>query len=176
MIRLISKISLAILLSIPVLAFAAEASKPSMWVSANGTMSAQTTTKGLTVGQVLQINSGLAGMNCANKVLKDSGNEKIGCVPYEWSAAMTWKISEAQHKTEEVIKRYYKLRNEGLAALPRDKDGKVPGDLDAKFALRDGEMLEADSGLVLEHFHRADLEPMKLPPAVLGALWPIIDP
>ena len=153
-----------IALLFPSLAYAADAVKPPK------------SPTGLTVGQVLQINQGLAGMNCASKVLKDSGNEKIGCVPYEWAPAITWKISEAQHKTEEIIKRYYKLRNEGLAALPRDKDGKVPGDLDAKFALRDGEMLEADSGLVLEHFHRADLEPMKLPPAVLGAIWPIIDP
>lgn len=131
---------------------------------------------GLTIGQVLQVSTGLAGMNCASRVLKDAGNEKMGCDPYPWSVGMGWKISGNQHLTEDPIKRYYRLRNEALAALPRLPDGKVAGDVDAKFALRDGEMLEQNSGIVLDRFKRSELEPMKLPPAVLNALWSIIDP
>lgn len=133
-------------------------------------------TKTITISQVLQISAGLSGMSCASRVLKDAGNEKMGCDPYAWSPGMSWRISENQNKTEGVIKRYYRLRNEALAALPRLPDGKVAGDVDAKFALRDGEMLEQESGIVLDHFKRSELEPMKLPPVVLNALWPIIDP
>ncbi len=132
--------------------------------------------KTLTIGQVLQINSGLAGMNCASRVLKDAGNEKMGCEPYQWSIGMAWRIPEYIAKTQDVARRYYNWRNGALAALPRLPDGKVAGDVDARFALEDGKMQDQETGLTLEHFKRSDLEAMKLPPSVLGALWPIIDP
>lgn len=133
--------------------------------------------KPLTIGQVLQVSAGLAKMNCADRVLKDAGNEKMGCEPYAWSVGMSWRISEFQHRADDVVRLYYKKRNEALLVLPRLPDGKVAGDVDAKFALQDAEMLDLESGLTLEpHFKRGDLEPMKLPPPVLSALWPIIDP
>jgi hypothetical protein len=131
--------------------------------------------KDLTIGQVLQINSGLAGLNCASRVLKDAGSEKMGCEAYQWTPAMAWLISEDIHKTEDVIKRYYKWRSEQIAAIPRDADGKVRPDADAKFTLLDGEMLDTASGLVLTPFKRQDLEPMKLPPSVLSNLWAVIE-
>lgn len=163
-------VCLLLLFASPALARAAEGPTPPPTISIPTEKP-----KGLTIGQVLQINGGLAGMNCATKVLKDAGNEKMGCVPYEWSAGMVWRISESANKTEGVIKRYYQWRNATVATLVRDKDGKVPADVDAKFAVRDQEMLDTDSGLSLERFKKSELEPMKLPPSVLNALWAIID-
>jgi hypothetical protein len=130
--------------------------------------------KTLTVRDAVQISNGLANMSCASRVLKDAGNEKMGCDPYQWSPGMSWRISDYQHRVEDVARRYYRLRNEALAALPRT-DGKLSGDDEAKFALRDADILDQDAGLTLEPFKRSELEPMKLPPAVLAALWSIIE-
>lgn len=156
-------------LVLPQIVNAAEAPKPPVQIEI-----AKDPSK-LSVGQVIQISVALSKMNCGDKILKDGSKESIACVPYEWSPGLSWMISGNLHKSQEVALRYYKLRNEALAALPRKADGTIASDVDAKFGQYDSGMQDQDSGVTLEHFRRSDLEPMKLPPSVLAGLWPIID-
>lgn len=156
----------AVLFVLPVAVLAAEAPKspPTLLLEKP---------KSLTVAQVLQINRGLAAMNCGNRVLKDAGNEKMSCVPYDWSVGMSRRISTYEHQTEEVVRIYYKKKSQKLAALPRDGEGKISAAIDANFALVDNAMLDEESGLILEPFTYVELDPMKLPPSTLNDIWPI---
>jgi hypothetical protein len=129
----------------------------------------------LTVEQVLQINLALSQMNCGNKIIKDGGKESFVCEPYKWSTGLSWQIAGNQHKVLDTAAQYNKLRNQVIASLARKPDGEPTSEAAAKFAIQDREFQEQKVDIALDHFRRSDLEPMNLPPAVLSALWPIID-
>jgi len=168
--NLLAKTLLIALLLIPALAAANDVPSPSPNIS----VPADPKT-GLTIGQVRQVATGLAQLDCAPHLIKDGAKESMACVPNDWSPGISWLISGNSHKCEDVIKRYYKWRNEQIAKLPRKSDGSVTADAEASFALQDGDYLNLDSGITLQHFKKSDLEGKKIPPSVLENLWTIID-
>jgi hypothetical protein len=129
-----------------------------------------------TVEQVLQINAGLSQLNCGNKTIKDGAKETQICEAYKWSPGLTWMIATDQRKTLEIAAQYNKGRNQALASLVRKADGNPTEEAAAKFAVADRDALDVKFEIALDHFKRADLEPMNLPPSVITALLPIIDP
>jgi len=156
--------ALAFVVLLPVASLAAE--KPD---------DAKLTDAKLTVEQVLQINAGLSQLNCGNKIIKDGAKETLVCEPYKWSAGVNWLIATNQRKTTEIAAQYGKVRNQAIANLPHKPDGSLTDEAAVKFTVQDREQLDVKTEISLDHFKRADLEPMNLPPSVIAALLPIID-
>ncbi len=127
------------------------------------------------VDQIVQIAVGLSQMQCGNKLVRESGGEKIVCKPYDWSAAMAWQIARNLKKARDVALDYDRMAEQARANAQRDKDGNLTdkGAADVALALR--ARSDAQIGIDLERFNRGDLEPMNLPPAVISALLPIIN-
>lgn len=130
----------------------------------------------MTVEQVILINGALAQLNCAPKILHDGAKESSACEPFKLSAGLTWQIATNQRKTQEIVTQYNRVRQQAVASAPRKADGNLTDEAAAKLLADDRAALDVKLDIQIDHFKRADLEPLNLQPGIVSALLPIIDP
>lgn len=134
----------------------------------------------LSVGQVMAIHSALTQMNCQNKVIKDGAKESTTCEVFAYvtdagKSGLVWQIAENQSKAAAVRQKFEVAHNKMLAALPRKPDGNLTDESLAKITAADTDWAEQPADVEFKKFRRSEIEAIKLQPAIISALLPIIE-
>lgn len=136
-------------------------------------------TKPLTVGQIITIGNVLMRISCQDKVIKDGAKESFVCEPYsadKLKPGLSWQIAGNLSKATEITSRFQRAHNQALIGQARKPDGALTDEAQSAMAAHDAGLLEMEEKIDFERFKRAEIEPLNLPPAIISALMPIIDP
>lgn len=132
----------------------------------------------LSVREAIAIANALTQMNCAQRVIKDGAKESFVCEPYgtdKLKVGLAWQIAKSQSRLGPIVRTYQSERNRMLGAAERKPDGNLTEKAQAKFLADEAEMLDASSGVTLDHFKREEIERLNLEPSAIADLLPIID-
>ncbi len=132
----------------------------------------------LSVRQALEVAGALGQMNCEPKLISDGAKQTMACPPFgtdRLKVGLAWQIAQNQAKIKQVVETYQKERNRLLSLAERKPDGNLTEKASAKFLTEDAELLDASSGITVDRFKKAEIEPLNLQPGIIAALLPIID-
>jgi hypothetical protein len=150
-------------------------------ISSAWAQDAKPTGPGLTIRQAIEINAALGQMNCETKLLHDGAKETSACIPYppdKLKAGLAWAIAKNQRRVTIVLQDYQREVNRFLTTLRHKQNGDLVDEDNVAFQNYQAELLSKPAFTgepPLDHFKKAEIEPLNLQPSIIAALLPIID-